>query len=111
MFNYRENAYIPPPPAPLPERIRAWVRERVQNLRKSLSFWWWLNEDSVKGFVLACVLLGFFLCCCYGITAGYITISAPLDSDDSFHHHHHDSHLHRSMFHSSSRRSRSNHHR
>lgn len=110
MFNYRENAYIPPPPAPLSERIRAWVREQIQNLRKSLSFWWRFNKDSVKGFGILCFLLWFFLCYCYGIATGEIPIAAPSDSDDSFYHHHHGSSLHRSMFHGSSRRSRSNRH-
>jgi len=119
MINYRENAYIPPPPPAPPsilDRLVGVIKWSLQlaispfiSVAKWLRFHWRFDRDSFKGFGVVMIFLGFFLCCCYGIAAGDITITAPSDSDDSFHHdhHHHDSHLHRSMFHSSSRRSRS----
>lgn len=110
MDHNRQNAYIP---TSVPAGPGFWERfmDRVDHIQGDFGFWWRFNKDSVKGFGILCVLLGFFLCCCYGIAAGDITLTTPsADSDDDFHHHHH----HSSMLlrsHSSSRRSRSRSHR
>lgn len=97
MFNYRENAYIPPPPPSVMERIRTWV----QNLR---GFWWKSNHLVVKGFVILCVLVVLFLALSKQRQEAYNNVMNSSNSVDSFH----DSQLHRSMFHS--RRSRSSRH-